>query len=84
MLISIPPHYGEEQMIACLLAEIKAEITNQAKTDTTLKELNADQEHPIEEMLAKMEAKIGASQEKMDAWVTEMRAWRKEMTACQK
>jgi hypothetical protein len=28
-----------------------------------------------EEMLAKMEAKIDASREKLDAWIVEMRAW---------
>jgi hypothetical protein len=65
-----------EQMMACLLAEIRTnrkEIkTNQAKADTNQ-----------EEMLAKMEAKIVANQEKMDAWIAEMRAWRKETTACQ-
>jgi hypothetical protein len=34
-------------------------------------------------MLAKMEAKIDASREKLDAWIVEMRAWWKETTACQ-
>jgi hypothetical protein len=41
-----------EQMMACLLAEMKAEIrTNQANTDTSLKEIK-------EEMMERLEAMI--------------------------
>jgi hypothetical protein len=57
---------------------------NQAKADSTVKEIRASQEHPKEEMLAKMEAKTDANQEKMDDCIAELRTWREETMACQK
>jgi cob(I)alamin adenosyltransferase len=48
-----------EQMMAHLLARMKAEIrTNQAKTDANLKEMK-------EEMMARLEAKVEANNEKV-------------------
>jgi uncharacterized protein YecA (UPF0149 family) len=61
----ILPHYESGTMMAHLLADIR---TNQ-------EEMRAGQEHPKEEMLAKMEAKIDTNQEKMDAWIAKMRSW---------
>jgi uncharacterized coiled-coil protein SlyX len=62
---------GMEQMMACLLDEIKAEIrTNQAKTVAYLRQMIASQELLKEEMLAKMETnkeRMEANQEKVDA-----------------
>jgi hypothetical protein len=46
-------------------------------------ELRASQQHLKEEIMARMGAKIDASQEKMDAWMAEMRTRRKETMACQ-
>jgi hypothetical protein len=48
---------------------------NQAKMDVTLKERGASQEHLKEEMLTNMEAKIDATQEKMNAWIADVRTW---------
>jgi hypothetical protein len=48
-----------------------------------LKETRAGKEHLNEEMLAKLEAKTDANQEKMDAWIAEIKAWRTETMVCQ-
>jgi hypothetical protein len=57
-----------EQMMAYLLANIKAEIrTSQAKTDATLKELKAGQEHLKDEILTKMEINQEKMMAKLDA-----------------
>jgi hypothetical protein len=60
-----------EQMMACLLAEMK---TSQAKTDASLKEMkefSAGQEHLKEEMLVKMET----NQERMDPKLDAHHEW---------
>jgi exoribonuclease II len=49
-----------EQMTACLLTKMKAEIRiNQAKMDVNLEEMK-------EEMMARLEAKIQANNEKLE------------------
>jgi hypothetical protein len=47
-----------KQMMARMLAEMKAEITNQAKAGTNIKEIRAGKELLKEEMLAKMDANL--------------------------
>jgi hypothetical protein len=61
-LIIVTPYYKKEWMFAKMDSFQEETKTNQAKTDTnqeTLAEIKISQE----EMLAKMEAKIGATQE---------------------
>jgi hypothetical protein len=55
----------------------------QEKMDASLKKIRASQEHLNEEMLAKLETKTDANQEKMDAWIVEIRVWQTETMACQ-
>jgi hypothetical protein len=47
-----------EQVIAHLLAQIKAEITNQAKTNVNLRKMKAGQELMKEKMLVKLETAL--------------------------
>jgi D-ribose pyranose/furanose isomerase RbsD len=63
-----------EQMVERLLAEIKI---NQARTDTNIKEMKADQE----EMLAKIEANIEKVEVGNNMWTSqeEMKASQKEI-----
>jgi hypothetical protein len=64
-----------EQMMALLLAEIKTEIrTNQAKTDSTLRELRAGQEFLKEEMLAKLGIHYGRMMARVNSQVEKMEA----------
>jgi hypothetical protein len=66
-----------KQMMARMLAEMKAEIrTNQAKADTNVKEIRAGKEL-LKEMLAKMDAKIDANLK----IITEMKSWQEETKA---
>jgi hypothetical protein len=58
-----------EQIIACLLAEIKIEIrTNQAKTDANLKEMKEEMTSRPEAMIMNNQERMKPNHEKMDAY----------------